>query len=210
MADYKSARDVEYVAEKVMEEHYPILEQRGPRIEYVFTRPSSPSGSVLDWKIRRIGGIQAYCALRTKPDDFGFPAEPFLVLEVSTKWWALLDGEREEAFLDHVLAHLKFDYEKNAWSIEKPEFGEFPHVLKRRGFWRPDKRLKRFARFVNEQLSLFDGDDEGDEEDGEEPDREEAEGENVRVSITHGGRTVETDTDTLGRVAAGETAGARS
>lgn len=202
MAEYKLAPEVQAVALKVMEVHHPTLEQRGPRIEYVFTKPSSSSGRVPDWKIRKIGGIHAYCALPTKPDDFGFPAAAFIVLEVSTGWWEQLDAEREEAFLDHVLSHLSYDYEKGAWSIAGPEFGEFPNVMKRRGFWRPDNRLKRFARTMGEQLSLLDQEADGDGVE-EEAGEEEASGENLQVSITHKGRTVETDTDTMRQVAAG-------
>ncbi len=205
MAEYKRAPEVERIALEVMEKHHSTLEQRGPRIEYVFTKSSSSSGSVSDWKLRRITGIHAYCALPTKPDNFGFPPSPFLVLEVSTMWWALLDGDggRKEAFLDHVLEHLTYDYEKGAWPIEKPEFGEFPNVLKRRGFWRPDNRLKRFAKTMGEQLSLLDEEPEEDQEDeGEDAGEEDGSGEAFDVSITHGGRTVETNTETLRKTGA--------
>lgn len=217
MAKYKRADQVESMAKAVMEEHYPILDQRGPRFEYVMTKPNSASGSVPDWKIRKITGIHAYVALSVKPEEFGYHVEPFVVIEVSESYWSLLrEVERREAFLDHVLGHFWYDYEKGAWSVEGPEFGEFAEVLKRRGFWRPDHRLRRFARTMSEQLSLLDdealeADVVGHEVVEEEGEEGEAPQESFDVSITHSGRTAHTNTETLRKMAAGEMPmGARS
>lgn len=202
MAEYRSAAEVEGVADKVMGEHHALLDQRTQRgIEWVMTKPSTPSGTLPDWKMRKITGIHAYLTLDEKPDEFGgFPhAESFIVVEVSERYWNRLSEEQRPGFCDHVLSHLRYDYEKQAWTIEGPEFGEFPEVLERHGFWRPDKRLQRFAETVSEQLSLL-----PEEPEHGEADNEGSGGENLSVSITHGGRTVETDTDTMGKLAEGD------
>lgn len=202
MAEYRSAAEVERIADKVMGEHHALLDQRGPLIEWVMTKPSTPAGSVPDWKMRKITGIHAYLALDEKPDEFGgFPhAESFIVVEVSERWWNRLSEEQRPGFCDHVLSHLRYDYEKQAWTIEGPEFGEFSEVLERQGFWRPDKRLQRFAETVSEQLSLLPEEPQPEDEDGLAP----LASENLSVSITHGGRTVETDTDTMRKLAEGD------
>lgn len=196
MAEYRTAPEIEEVAYEVMGEHHALLDQRGPHVEWVMTKPSTPSGSVPDWKIRKITGIHAYLAGEDKPEEFGgFPqTSPFIVVEVSGRWWGRLSEEQRPGFCDHVLSHLSYDYEKDQWTIEGPEFGEFSEVLERHGFWRPDKRLQRFAETVSEQLSLLPDESELEDDDQEVLD----------VSITHNGRTVHTDTDTMRKIAEGD------
>ncbi len=51
--------------------------------------------------------------------------------------------------------HLRYDFEKETWRIEGPQFGEFPAVIERHGFWRPTKDFRRFASALAEQLELW-------------------------------------------------------
>lgn len=159
---HRTAKEIEAVAREVMAEHHALLDQRGPRVEWVMTKPEKDSQSAPDFKIRQVKGIHAYLALdeREKPDDWGFengnPVRSFVAVEVSEWFWQVLDEGQREALCDHVCAHLQYDYEKGTWRVEGPEFGEFEEVLERRGFWRPDRRLRRWAEGVSEQLSLLD------------------------------------------------------
>lgn len=192
MTEYRKANEVETVAQEVMSENHALLDQRGPHTEWIMVKPSTPAATVPDWKMRKIQGVNAYLALPEKPARFGedpYPT-PFIAVEVSERYWERLDEDQREGFLDHILSWLRYDYEKGKWSIEGPEFGEFSEVLERRGFWRPDQRLQRFAETVSEQLSLL-------PEVEEEPDEDH---ENLDVSITHNGRTVHTNTDTTRKI----------
>ena len=197
---HRKANEVAAVARGVMAEHHPLLDQRGPRIEWVFTRPESPSGKCPDFKIRKVSGLGAYLALSEseKPDRWGFPVSPFVAVEVSERFWGYLDEAQREAMCDHLLAHLTFDHDKGAWTVEGPEFGEFEGVLARRGFWRPDRRLRRFADRVAEQLSFADA-----EESAETPGEEVGDDEDLDVSITFGDKTVQTSTDRMRRLSEG-------
>ncbi len=202
MADYRSAPEIRDVADEVIEEHHELLEQRGPRIEWIMTRPSSPSGKVPDFKIRKVTGVNAFLA-GARSDDWLYQASPFVAVEVSSLFWAVLvNGGGERGFLDHVVSHLVYDYDKDAWVIEGPRFGEFEGVLERHGFWRPGKDYRRFAGVVAEQLSLLPDEPEEDLDDRDQ-DRENGDGENVPVSLTFGDTTVETDTDAMRHVSEG-------
>lgn len=184
MADYRRTLKVRDIAEGVIEEHHELLSKRGPRMEWVLTRPSTPSARVPDFKIRKVTGVNAFLAAGMS-DSFVFQSDPFIAVEVSESFWAMLEKRGgEQGFVDHVLSHLVYDFEKETWSIEGPQFGEFKPVLQRHGFWRPGKEYKQFAEVVSEQLSLLPEDDE---------DADEAP-ENLEVSITHDGQTVHTDT----------------
>lgn len=171
--EFRKATEVETVAREVMSENHALLDQRGPHVEWIMMKPSTPAASVPDWKMRKIQGANAYLALTEKPVRFGedpYPT-PFIAVEVSERYWERLDEDQREGFLGHVLSWLSYDYEKGKWTIEGPEFGEFSEVLGRRGFWRPGHRFQRFAETVSEQLSLLpETSPEMDEEPDEEPD----------------------------------------
>lgn len=161
MTDYRLAPEVREVAERLIEAYHEELESSAPRIEYLMTRPSGAgkSGSVPNWKMRKIAGVHAFLATAPErvPERFGTPAIAFFVVEVSSSWWVLLTPEQQQGFVDHVLSHLVYDHEKGDWSIRPPEFGEFSEVLERHGFWRPGDAFKEFAGTVSEQLSLLPG-----------------------------------------------------
>ena len=191
MADYRTAPEIRDVANGVIEEHHELLESRGPRIEWIATRPSTDSGKVPDFKIRKISGVNAFLASPgAMSDSFDYQADPFVAVEVSALFWAALvkkGGER--GFVDHVCSHLVYDFEKESWTIEGPQFGEFVGVLERHGFWRPGKDYREFAGAVAEQLSLLPEEPEADED--------------LDVTLTFGDKTIETSTGRMRRVSEG-------
>ncbi len=193
---YRSAPEIEEVAEGIIEQCHEHLEYAG--IEYVMTDKESRSkGRAVYGRVRLISGLNAFLA-GIKPAQYG-SGLPFFVIEVAQPWWQVLRGEgQREGLVDHLLSHCRRDEETEAWMVVPPEYGEFPEVLKRRGFWRPGDSLKEMAEVLSGQLSLLPPEE--DRNAGEE----EASGENLQVSITHNGRTVETDTETMNRMAAGE------
>lgn len=196
--EYRKAVELEPVAWGVMEEHHVLLYQRGPHVEWIMVKPSTPAASAPDWKMKRVTGVNAYLALPSedRPRHFGedpYP-EPFIAVEVSASYWERLDQDQQEGFLDHVLSWLRYDYEKGKWTIEGPEFGEFSEVLERHGFWRPDKRLQHFAETVSGQLSLL---PEGVSPDAFDDTEDDQDQEVLDVAITHDGKTVHTNTDAM-------------
>lgn len=203
MADYRSAPEIHRVAREVIEEHHPVLAQRGPIIEWIMTRPSSASGKVPDFKIRKVTGVNAFLA-GPKSDSFVYQAEPFIAVEVSVSFWnSLEDPGGENGFCDHVVSHLAYDYEKGTWSVEGPQFGEFVGVLDRHGFWRPGADYRTFAETVSEQLSLLAETPSDIPSEADTDKVAEQESNNFDMSISYHGNTVQTNAGTLHTLANG-------
>jgi hypothetical protein len=202
--EYRASVEVERTAREIMEKHHELLDRKGPRIVYLLTKPSKLGGKEPRWKLRRVTGLNAFLSAGVDglPDRFLHTEQSLVVLEVSQFFWNTLDEDQRRGFLDHALSHL--DYDKDAWSIEGPEFGEFPGVLERHGDWRPEDSFKKFATRLSMQPSLLLGLEDEEGEEGEEA-GEAADGQEVLdVSITHKGRTVHTDTETMRKLAEGD------
>lgn len=154
--EYRQAPEVKAIAESLVWDYHEDLADRGPHIEYVMTRSGGSKAPRRMFRIRKITGIHAYLSAPRKPERFVDPqAEPFVVVEVAEFWWGALSADQRKGMVDHILSHLVYDADAETWSIEPPQYGEFPGVLDRHGFWRPDDSFKDFAQAVSEQLSLL-------------------------------------------------------
>lgn len=198
--EYRTAPEVRAMAEDLVWEHHEDLQDDGPHIEYVMFKAgaSSATGGRM-FRVRKVTGLHAFLAAPEPPDRYGeaYQARPFVVIEISDFWWNALKQDQRKGMVDHALSHLIYDDDKGRWSIEGPEFGEFPEVFERHGFWRPNRSFRTFAERVSEQLPLWPGEESGEDED------EDADPEKLDVSITFGDRTVQTDIETMNRVARG-------
>ncbi len=156
--EYRQAPEVKAIAESLVWDYHEDLADDGPHIEYVMTRSGGSKAPRRMFRIRKITGLHAYLASEAarKPERFAEPqAEPFVVVEVAEFWWGALSADQRKGMVDHILSHLVYDADAGTWSIEPPQYGEFPGVLDRHGFWRPDDSFKDFAQAVSEQLSLL-------------------------------------------------------
>lgn len=149
---YRAAPEVQAVAAPLIEEHHAHLGTQ--HIEYLMTEKAPNSkGRELPGRARVISGINAVVARHVGREWTG--GEPFFVMEVSLPWWNMLTGEQRKGLVEHLLYHMQVNLETGALSLEPPEFGEYPEVLDRYGFWHPSGALKRFAFTVAEQLLLL-------------------------------------------------------
>lgn len=154
MTEYRTAPEIREVARDLIDDHHTTLESHGPRIEYVMAQSKDPAAGK-DYRIRKITGINAFLAADRLPESFGHVDHELVAIEVKQFFWNKLSEAQRAGLIDHLLHQLSYDLEKGAWTIEPPEFGEFEAVIRRHGFWRPDRELQRFAAAVSEQLSLL-------------------------------------------------------
>jgi hypothetical protein len=159
---YRRSPEVEEVAHELVEDHHSMLRNHGPRIVYVMTKPPKDPEAGKDYAVRKVSGVNAFLAQSKLPEEFGWDAGELAVIEVKEHYWQRLKAAQQAGLVDHLLSHLSYDLEKDSWTIEGPEFGEFPEVLKRHGFWKPGASMKNFAAVVSEQLSLLEPLDEGE------------------------------------------------
>ena len=195
--EYRTAPEIENVARDLIEDYHPVIGSRGPIIDWVMVRSTGATEPRM-FQIKKVTGINAFLAARPRPENFYTePQAPDRVVVLVGKFpWQTMTEAQQKGLVDHMLHHLRYDADKEAWRIEPPEYGEFPEVLERHGFWRPDDTFKDFAEAVSEQLSLL------PDEDREKP--ESADQESLDVSITANGRTVHTNTETMRKIAEGD------
>lgn len=156
--EYRQAPEVKAIADDLIWEHHEDLAEDGPHIEYVMTRSAATKPPRQMFKVRKITGLHAYLAAgKARPEKWVTDPQPeaFVVVEVAQFWWSALEEVQRKALVDHALSHLSYDPDNESWTIEPPEYGEFPGVLERWGFWRPGDDFKDFAQAISEQLSLL-------------------------------------------------------
>ena len=141
------------------------------------------------------------------PETYEDQPYDIFVIEVSEEVWDHLKLPAKKALIDHELAHCEIETDEDgrtSLAIRGHDVEEFEAIVKRHGLWKQD--VEDLVRAGAEQLSL-----DALEEAVDAATQEDEERENLDVSITHNGRTVHTNTATLGRMAAGEVpTGARS
>ena len=154
--EYRTAPEVAKIVEDLVFDYHEDLSDRGPEIECVFLSQTPRSrGRDLLGKVRKVSGIHAYLAAQPRPENFDDSALSFFLLEIAQPAWVSLQDYQRKALVDHLLCHLAYDEENDAWRMRPPEYGEFPEIIERWGFWRPDDTFKELAVKVSEQLSLL-------------------------------------------------------
>lgn len=155
--EFRTAEEVQRIAEDLIFEHHDQLAEIGPKIECVFLSNNPKSrGRELMGRVRKVSGIHAWLAANPRPESFNTSAPGFFLLEVAQPTWVVLDPDQRKALVDHLLMHLAYDEENDSWRMRPPQFGEFPEVIERWGFWWPDAAaFKDFASKAAEQLSLL-------------------------------------------------------
>ena len=193
--EYRLAKEVEAVARDLIAEHHPHL--LAVRITYVFMDKTPKSKGRDVWgRAKKVGGLNALLALgpNALPDSYEDQPYDLFVIEVSEEVWDHLKPAARSALVDHELSHCEIRTDEDggvSLAIVGHDVTEFEAIVRRHGLW--NEGLQDFADAA-EQLSLGAVDETGVVEEGEVFD----------VSITHKGRTVHTNTETLGRMAAGE------
>ena len=153
---YRTAPEVEKVLEDVFFEwpdHYEDL-SAGPRIQCVMLdKTPRQGGHEVLGRAKKVQGLNGWLGGAELTDAFADNA--FFVLEVPFPVWSDLDPARRKALVDHLASQIQYDEETDNWRIVRPEFGEFPWIVERHGFWRPDDTLGRLATKMAEQLTFL-------------------------------------------------------
>ncbi|MDP9440298.1 MAG: hypothetical protein M3P49_16430 [Actinomycetota bacterium] len=194
--EYRIAGEPARIGRELMEEHHEHL--LGVRVEFVFMNKTPKSKGRDVWgRAKKIGGLNALLALGPNALPDSYEDQPFdlFVIEVSEEVWDHLKPAAKKALVDHELSHceIRTDEEGHvSLTIVGHDVTEFEAIVRRHGLWNDD--LKDFVETA-EQLSLDAIDETGGVVEG---------GDGLDVSITHNGRTVHTNTETMNRMAAGE------
>ena len=206
---HRLARKAQEVADRLIDQHHGHLQGVTVTAVFVDKVPTSKGRQV--WaRAKKIGGLNAFLifaesvrrfASPTEAHEYGDQPHDLFVLEVAEDAWNKLTESGREALIDEQLCSMEFEEDEETGSVRLavvgPDVAAFSEVVKRSGLWRED--LEEFVRAGAEQLSL-----DALEEAVEAATQDDEERENLQVSIAHGGRTVETDTETMRRAAAGE------
>lgn len=153
---YRVAPEVEKVMEDVLfeyAEHYEELSV-GPRIQCVMLdKTPEQGGHEILGRVKKVMGLHGW--LGSAELSQAFSDNGFFVLEIAFPKWGDLTGAQQKALVDSLLSQIQYDEETDNWRVVKPEFGEFPWIVERHGFWRPDDTLGRLATKMAEQLELL-------------------------------------------------------
>lgn len=154
---YRTAPEVKEVAGALIEEVEDLEYLAAEPLVYVMmSEAPKKSGRSILGRAKKVTGLNAFLASPRKPGKFKDPVPPdLLVVEVSEYWWLLMPPAGRRGLVDHLLNHFDMDADTGVFQVAPPEFGEFPGVLQRHGFWRPDTKLRDFAASMSEQLSLL-------------------------------------------------------
>lgn len=207
---YHTAPQVAAIADKLIAEHHDHLLTNAVYVKFlVCEQPEKVAGREALGTARKVGGLNAYLALRDDSDvprapafdGLGIPlvSEFFLIIIYRDFWRtrSTTDHQRR-ALLDHELTHCwseeQVDKDGNPTgkillSILPHDIQEFHIIAERYGDWQPD--ITTFAKALRRgQPSLFD----------EEADDDEAQESNVKLTITHKGKTTHSTTSRLADV----------
>lgn len=173
---FRTAPEVRDVIDAVMRDHHPLISEEGIRIEpLMLDKTPKKAGKDIMGRVTKKMGLDAFLGAEEKPESFSRTAEAFFVFEVAETWWNSLDATQRRALIDHLLTHIQYDEDGDNWRVIPPQHGEFPEIIERYGFWRPDTSLARLAVKLQHQLSLLTDEEREDllkeaepEEDGEE------------------------------------------
>lgn len=155
---YRTAPEVRKVLDDVIFEHHPDLGGDEPTIECVMLdKTPKTGGHEILGRVSKVMGLHGWLAAGERSGAFDENA--LFVMEIPVARWIDLTPAQQEALVDHLASHVQYHEETDNWRVVKPEFGEFPWIVERRGFWRPDDTLGRLATKMAEQLQLLPAED---------------------------------------------------
>lgn len=123
------SRDLEVVAEALIERHHPHLTDA--RLLYLQT------DARVKCQPKVLGPFERYLSSGSATS---VRAGYHFALVVNVDVWAGLDDGRKAALVDHLLAHcgrIEDDHGRTVWVVNPHLIEEFPEVIRRHGLWRP-------------------------------------------------------------------------
>lgn len=150
---YRIAPEVEKVLEDVLFEHHQDL-AAGPRVQCVMTdKTPKQGGHEILGRVKKVQGLHGWLAAAELSQAFA--DNSLFVMEIPATRWGDLDDGQKKALVDSLASQIQYDEETDNWRVVRPEFGEFPWIVERYSFWRPDDTLGRLATKMSEQLRLL-------------------------------------------------------
>lgn len=140
MATFREAPEVQRVAERLIPERHPHLENA--RIGYLFREGP--------WRSK--GKAVLARALKVSDREAFFTGLHFVLL-VNALLWVQLEPYQQEALVDHELSHMWRD--EGNWAIRGHDVEEFTGVIQRHGLWSKDVAELVGAAQEYQQVRLF-------------------------------------------------------
>ena len=136
-AKYADARDVERIADRLIRECFPELEESGAIILFAFaTEPIKIAGKEVSGRSKKIAGPAAYHAMRARSIGLSTIPEAVFSVELNASWWREMSEMQREAAVYRELCHLEtIEAEDGAHGlkIRQHDFAGFYSELDRYG-----------------------------------------------------------------------------
>jgi hypothetical protein len=155
MTTYRTAPEVERIAEQIIAQHHPHLAD--VPIRYLWRDKAATSkGNTVLGKARKVTGLNAHLVHLVRKDEPPEEVE-FFVIEIAEDAWHTLTDKQQTALVDHELCHLGVDIPERADKDRKlvlrgHDLEEFAGVVERHGLWRP--AIETFRAATQAQLTL--------------------------------------------------------
>jgi hypothetical protein len=154
---YSKAPEVQEIAEKLIAEHHPHLENETIRCIWRDKHTLS-KGKIVMVKPQKVSGLAGWLHLGYFADGDPDRFTDMFVLEVPRDIWDRIDKAQRVALIDHGLQH--FDVEvpdqgdkDRRLLVRGPDVAEFNVIVERHGLWRP--AIEDFVKIGN-QLTIDD------------------------------------------------------
>lgn len=149
--EYCKAPEVQQIAEKLIEEHHPHLNDPDVTIYYIF-RSDLPKqrGKVVAGEARKITNLAAYFASASEESE---SPDPFFAMIISRPAWQDLCHNQRVALVDHKLCHMGVRYSRTGEQklvIVEHDLSEFKAVVERHGLW--DECLQEMAETMRPHI----------------------------------------------------------
>jgi hypothetical protein len=120
---FRSAPEVEAIAEELIEEHHPHL--MGAKIIYVFrSKAEQGKGKVTLGTASKLSGL------------LGFLLQADFLIVMAEDEWLILSAKQKRALTDHELMHCGED--ENGYYLRPHDVEEFEQIVSRHGLWKSD------------------------------------------------------------------------
>jgi hypothetical protein len=115
MAEYRTAPEVEKVAEDLIFDYHEDLRHNGPIIDWAMMR-STGSSETRMFKIQKVTGVHAFLAAEHRPERFHTePQAPDrIVVLVGQFPWQTMSLAQRKGLVDHILCHLRYDPDRES------------------------------------------------------------------------------------------------
>lgn len=124
--EFKSAKDLQPIVDRIVELFYPLLQ--GCTIRVAYQSKNFPDRSRTVARIYKVTGWRAWLWDRADGEP-----EAFFLIIVAVPNWITLEPRAQIAVLDHEVCHIEYNEETDSLALRDHSIEEFPEVVERHG-----------------------------------------------------------------------------